>query len=202
MGVSGSVVGAVLAVAGWLVVRRERGRPGPAALVGWCFFSFNAWLVAAWTIASPLLGVGGWMTIVDRFANRGPLRASIIAAGLFLCALAWKESAPSLAWTTGNGKKHVRNQRARTLTHTAWVAAAVVVMGAAAWSPISSLRSIQVAAGVLAATAPMMLVARRVGEHPVRGEALALARSPFVIVLALCAAGLFIGVLGRGIGLR
>jgi hypothetical protein len=200
-GVSGSVLSAMLAVGGWLVVRRERGQPGPAALVGWFFFSFNAWLVAAWMIASPVLGVGGWMTIVDRFANRGPLRASIVAAGLFLVALAWKESAPSLAWTTGNGKKHVRNERARVLTRTAWISAAVVVLGAAAWSPISSLRSIQVAAGILAATVPMMLAAKRVGEHPVRGEPLVVARSPVLLGLALAAAVLFIVVLGRGVSL-
>ena len=199
VGAAPSIVTALLAIGGWLVVRHRRGRPGVAALLGWFTFAFNAWLLSALTVASPLLGVGGWMTIVDRFANRGPLRASVVAAGLFLLALTWKESGPSLAWLAGNGNAEVRRRRARLLTRTGWLATGLVTAGAAAWTPIGLTRSVAVVVGVLAATAPILFAADQVGEHPVRGQALAVPRSWPLIVLGTCIAGAFVIVLGRGV---
>lgn len=199
VGAGGSVVSALLATAGWLVVRRSRGRPGRAALLGWFTFAFNAWLLAAWTVTSPLLGVGGWMAIVDRFANRGPMRASVVAAGLFLLALTWKESPPSLAWLAGNGSAEVRTLRARRLVRTAWATVGIATFAAAAWTPISVGRSVAVVAGVLLATAPMLAAANRVGEHPVRGLPLSVPRSAALIMLGAGLAGAFVLLLGRGV---
>lgn len=193
-----SVASSLLAISGWLLVRRSRGRPANGAVVGWLLFSFNGWLVSAWMVVSSIVGVGGWMAIVDRFANRGPLRASVVAAGLFVLALVWKESVPSLAWMIGNGNAEIRRARARFVTRVAWSSAALVTAAAAAWTPISGLRSALVVGGLLLATAPMMAAAGGVGEHPVRGEALSVPRSWPMIVLGLGAAVLFVLTLGRG----
>lgn len=200
VGLSGSAVNLLLALAGWLLFRRQAGRPATVALLAWLCFAVNAWMPVSYLVVSPIFGFGDWATIVDAFPNRGPLRASLAATGLFMAGLLWKETVPSLARLVGNGSAAHRRHRAGWLVRVAWAAGGSVAMVASLLSPLALIWALPIAAGsTLGTTWPILPAADRVGEHPVPGKPLSVPRSWPLIVLGAAAGVVLLGVFGPGI---
>ncbi|MDX1493625.1 MAG: hypothetical protein R3253_06185 [Longimicrobiales bacterium] len=202
VGLSGSAVNALLALIGWLVARRHMGRPTTVTLLAWLFFAVNAWMPVSYLVASPVFDVGDWATIVDAFPNRGPLRASLAATGLFTAGLLWKETVPSLARLVGNGSAVDRRLRAERLVRVAWGAGGSIAVVAALFSPLALSWALPIAAGsTLGTTWPMLPAADRVGQHPVPGAPLSVSRSWTIIVLGAVVGMVLAGVFGPGVDL-
>jgi hypothetical protein len=199
-GVSGTFANAVLALGGWIVFRRSVGTRATAALVGWAFFAVNAWIATMYLIASPTFGFGDWMAVLDRFAARGPVRASAAITGLFIAGLLWQETGTSLARLVGNGSVEDRTRRAAVLTRVIWLASGVIAIAGGLYAPAGWARGAAIGMGTtLGSTWPILLAARRVGEKPVPGTPLEIPRSPGVIVAGAIAASGFIALLGPGL---
>lgn len=202
VGVSGSAVNTLMALAGWLTLRRYLGRPSTGGVVAWLLFAVNGWVPAVYLVTSPLLGFGDWATIVAEFPNRGPLRASLTVTGLFICGLLWKETRASLARLVGNGSRADRGRRARRLVRLAWASGGAVALAASLVSPHELGRSVPIAVGsTLGATWPILPAAGRVGEQPVPGAPLNVPRSWPLVGIGALAGIVFVAVLGPGLRL-
>jgi hypothetical protein len=195
-GTGGAAVNATLALAGWLIYRRGIGAPTGVTALAWLLFTINAWMATVYLIASPLLAFGDWMTLVDLFANRGPFRASLVATGLFISGLVWKETVPSLARVVGNGAAASRRVRGRRLAGVAWLAIGGLAAMAAVPALVGMASGIEATwgalpnvAGTFLATVPLLLAGRGVRGHPVPGAALELKRSWWVVAAGVLAAG-------------
>jgi hypothetical protein len=199
-GISGSAANAVLALAGWLFFRRSVGNPGTKAVVAWAFFAINAWIPTMYLIASPALGFGDWMAVVDRFAARGPVRVSAVVTGLFIAGLLMRATRDSLARLVGNGSPEDRMRRATRVASVIWVSAGAVALAAGVYSPEGLARGAAIALGTtLGGTWPILIAARRVGDTPVPGTPLEVPRSPALILAGTLAAMWFIAYLGPGL---
>lgn len=197
---SGSVAHASLAVFGWLVVRRGVREPTAVTSVGWIFFAVNAWIPTMYLIATPLVGAGDWMYLLERLPHLGPMRASAAVTGLFIAGQLWRATVESLARVVGNGPSEVRARRARGITRAVWLTGGLVAVAAAVLDPAGPLRAVGVAAaGTFGSTWPILLAARNVPGTPVPGAPLRLERSPAVIVVSAVAALALIALFGPGI---
>jgi hypothetical protein len=199
-GISGSLANAAIALGGWVFFRRSSTPPGTKAVAGWAFFAINAWIPTLYLIASPALGFGDWMAVADRFAARGPVRASAALTGVFIAGLLWRATCDSLARLVGNGSREDRARRATRLVRIVWVASGAVALAAGVYSPEGLLRGAAIGAGTtLGGTWPILLAARRVGDTPVPGGPLEVRRSPGLILAGTLAAMSFIAYLGPGL---
>ncbi len=202
VGGSGSAVNGVVAFLAWLVFRRQVGRPSTLALVSWIAFAVSAWIPVSYLVVSPAFGVGDWATIIDQFPNRGPLRASLSATGLFVAGLLWKETKASLARLVGNGSSADRTVRARRIVRYAWLAGGCSAVAAALFSPLTPLWAVGIAAGsTFGTTWPLLPAADSVRETPVPGAPLVVPRSWVVVGLGVLAGAGLIGVFGPGLRL-
>lgn len=218
---SGTVANAALVGLSWWVLSRRPG-PGSVGAVAWLVFVANGWIAAGHLVLSPLLGVGDWIAIVDLFANRGPMRASVLVTGLFVCGVLWKGTYESLAPVAGGGATPARLRTARSLTRTAWLSGTVVVMlstvvtalmapsdglllhtGLSTESGLASRLTVALlasATGIGAATFPAVLAVSKIEERPVRGPILSIERSPLLIVAGVIAGMVMVAVLGAAGG--
>ena len=200
VGVSGSLANLVLAVSGWTVARRGRGAPTAVTALGWLLFAVNAWIPVTRLVVSPALDIGDWSTVVSAFPAQGPLRASLTVAGLFLVALLWKETAPSLARTVGGGSRAGREARARRLVRAAWLSGGVIALVASLLGPLDASWAVAVGAGsTLGTTWPILPAAARVTEHPVPGRPLRLPRTPWLLLAGTIAGLVLVLVFGPGL---
>lgn len=200
VGAGGTVANALLALAGWLVVRRGKGRPTTSTAVGWLAFAVNAWIPTTYLVVSSALGVGDWMTVIGQFPNQGPLRASMAVTGVFAAGLVWKETVPSLARTVGGGTGPDRVRRARRLTRVAWSAGGTTAVVAALLSPLGPIQGVLVAAGTTFGTTwPILAAAGRVDGHPVPGSPLDVSSSWALIAFGTIAGLVLVTVFGPGI---
>lgn len=199
VGLAGIVANGVLALLGWLVFRARDSLGGAIATTAWLTFAVNAWIPAVNAMVTPAVGVGDGLMVLENMPNAGIMRASAAAAGFMVCAQLWKGTAITLAQLVGNGRESVRRERARTLTWVAWLGGSAAAMGAALRSPIGLDWSIPATLiGTSAATLPMVLAFRNVGERPVPGRPLSVSASPALIVMAGLAAALLILRFGPG----
>ncbi|MDG2281941.1 MAG: hypothetical protein P8L45_02420 [Longimicrobiales bacterium] len=213
----------MLVMAGAWGRMRPTGSPGLREVVAWLLFAASGWTVAGHLVLSPVIGAGDWMTVVDLFANRGPLRASTFVTGLFVCGVIWKGTHETLAPVTGGGPEGSRVTCARRLTRTAWVSGTVsaALAGAATgiWGPSDAMLThtgqllpdptlLGGVVGLCAAfigfglmTAPTMLAPVMVKERPVPGPPLEVTRSVPMLITGVFFAVLLIGALGPGVTL-
>ena len=200
LAVSGSAAQAMLALTGWLVFRRARGRAPAPALLGWALFAVNAWMPAMLLIASPALGFGDWMDLLVRFAALGPVRVSAAVTGLFVVGLLFKATVETVGRLVGGGGAAARTERARDVVSAVWLGCGLVAGAAGALSPAGLMPGVAIALGSsLGATWPILVACRRVGERPVPGPPLDVRRSPFIITAAAVAAVLFVVLMGPGV---
>ena len=219
---AGTAVNLLLMVFAWAAMRPS-GRPGLRCVLGWLVFVTSGWIVAGHMVLSPVLGAGDWMTVVDLFANRGPLRASTFVTGLFVCGVLWKATHERLAPIVGGGLSVERVRVADRMTRTAWLAGALLVavigsvtglagpsdamlahngvvlpespLSAAVWGCMAAF------VGYALVTLPIMLAPRMVEERPVPGPPLSIPRSVALLVAACFVAALMIGFVGPGVRL-
>lgn len=218
--VSGTAANVLLMACAWFVMRSSDG-PGLRGVLGWLLFVSSGWIVAGHLVLSPVLGAGDWMTVVDLFANRGPLRVSAFVTGVFVCGVLWKATHERLAYVVGGGLSATRVEVARRLTRAAWATAAALAAGVGVvtggWGPSDAMLQhngvvlpesapAAVVAGCLAAligyalvALPIVLAPRMVEERPVPGPPLSLPRSPALIVAAFVTLTLVVGILGPGL---
>lgn len=218
--VSGSAANLLLMACAWFVTRPSDG-PGPRGVVGWLLFVSSGWLVAGHLVLSPVLGAGDWMTVVDLFANRGPLRVSAFVTGVFVCGVLWKATHERLAYVVGGGPSSRRVEVARRLTWTAWTTAAALAAGVGVvtggWGPSDAMLqhngvvlpesppAAALAGGVAAligyalVALPIVLAPGMVEERPVPGPPVSLPRSPALWVAAFLTLTLLAGILGPGL---
>jgi hypothetical protein len=195
---AGPVAVGALAAVGWLLFRRGEGRPTTWTLAGWMLFVYGAWVQVAHLVVDPLLGSGGWMEAIDRFPNRGPVRASMVASGLFVAGLIWKETTRSMAFLVGNGPSAVRRARGGVLARSGWMAGSAI-LAAAAW-PAPMARDAWTAALIaIVGWAPVLAAAARVDQRPVPGAPLQVHLSPIFVLAAVLAGAAVVLVIGPGI---
>lgn len=198
--VSGSVANALFALIGWLLLRRDAGRPGYRTVLGWLFVYLGLWPIVGYALLSPMVGPDDWMIVLDRFPNRGTLRATIMITGLFAAGAVSRAMSANLARVIGNGLAADRKRRARHLVWIAWITSAALVSVAAIVGGHGPwIRGVAAVAVVACSTVPMLWAAEEVGRIPVPGEALTGARSNALILVGLAAAVVFVTVLGPGI---
>jgi len=217
----GGTAANLLVMAGAWRRMRPSGPPGLRIVVAWLLFTASGWMVAGHLVLSSVIGAGDWMTVMDLFANRGPLRASAFATGLFVCGVMWKGTHETLAPVMGGGAGGSRVTRARCLTRTAWAAGTVsaALAGAATgiWGPSDAMLThtgqvlpdptlLGGVAGFFAAfigfgvmTVPMMVAPVMIEERPVPGPPLQVARSVPMLMTGVLFAVLLIGALGPGV---
>jgi len=199
VGLAGIVANGLLALLGWLVFRAREALAGAVTTVAWLTFAVNAWILAVTATVTPALGVGDGLMVLENMPNAGLMRASAAAAGLMVCAQLLKGTAITLAQLVGNGREAVRRRRAWTITGTAWIGGGAIAIGAALRSPLGLDWSLPATLiGTLAATVPLMLASRKVGERPVPGRALSVPASPTLMVAAALAGALLILRFGPG----
>ena len=218
--VAGTAVNVLVMAGVWRGIRPS-GSPGLRVVVVWLLFVASGWTVAGHLVLSSVIGIGDWMTVVDLFANRGPLRASAFVTGLFVCGVMWKGTHETLAPVMGGGAAGSRVMRARRLTRTAWAAGTVsaALAGAATgiWGPsdamlthtgqmlpdltllggVTGLCAAFIGFGVM--TVPMVLAPEMIEERPVPGPPLQVARSVPMLITGVLFAVLLIGALGPGV---
>lgn len=200
VGASGSVVNGLVALGGWLVLRRAAGRPTVATLLGCLTFTINGWIPTTYLVVSPLLGFGDWTTVIEAFPNRGPLRASAVATSLFVVGVLWRATVESLSRLVGNGAAVDRHRRAVRIVRTVWASGGLVSILAALFSPLALTWSVPIAAGsTLGTTWPLLPAADRVAEHPVPGAPLTVPRSWPVIAAGALAGLVLVAVFGPGV---
>lgn len=200
IGVSGSLMNAVLALAGWLVFRSRVGRPDTTALVAWAFFAVNTWMPALYLVGSPMIGFGDWMTVFEHLPNTGILRVTGVLSGLFVVGVLRQGTLRSIAQLTGNGPAPERMRRAALVTRTLWAAGVLVAFAASLFSPLTLLWAVPIAVSSSAITTlPLLFIAMRVGGEPVPGAPLRVERSWGVIVAGVMAGAALVGVFGPGV---
>lgn len=177
----GGMLGNLLVVAlGWPLLRAGRGRPDAVTVVGWLMVVFNLWLLAGYAVLSPIVEVGDWMVIVDRFPNRMPMRTTIVITGLFSLGLAWRASAHLLPLVVGNGRAKVRTSRARTVVRWSWLGFASVAVTVAS-------SGVPVVFGAIATTWPILFSPRVIERSAVPGEPLSTCFSRSIVAAAAVA---------------
>ena len=218
--VSGTAANVLLMAAAWFVMRPS-DVPGLRVVSGWLLFVSSGWIVAGHLVLSPVLGTGDWITVVDLFANRGPLRVSAFVTGVFVSGVLWKATHERLAYVVGGGPSTKRVEVAHRLAWTAWISATVLAAGVGmvtgGLGPSDSMlqhngvllsESIvgAVVAGGVAAVIGYALVAlpivfapRMVEERPVPGPPVSVPRSPTLILVALVTTVLVAVTLGPGL---
>lgn len=201
-GASGALANVALAVLGWSMVRRQAGRPGLTAVVGWLMFALNGWMGVGYLIISPALGFGEWMEVLESFPNRGPARVSMVVTGVFVAGLLWRGTVVTLTRVVGNGASARRAARAAALTRIPWLAGGLLAATAALLAPAEALTGLAVALGTtLGTTWPMVVAASRIAELPVPGLPLKLPRSWPILAISALVVTAFVLVLGRGVDL-
>jgi hypothetical protein len=199
---SGAVAHAALALVGWMVFRRGVRAPTTSSAVGWIVFVVNAWIPTAYLVVTPLVGLGDWMLLLERFPHVGPMRASAVVTGLFIAGQMWKATADTLARLVGNGPAEARAGRGRVITRSVWVTGGLVAVVAAALDPAGPLRAMPIAAaGTFGSTWPILLAVRSLPGTPVPGAPLRLQRSIPILVLGVVAALVLVVVFGPGLRL-
>jgi hypothetical protein len=202
MRVAGPFAQMALALGGWLVFRTQVGRPGAVALVAWLFFAVNAWMTALDLVASPSIGFGDWIVVLQDMKSGGLLRVSASVTGLFVTGLLVKGTTETLAQLVGNGVAKVRMARARRVVVTTWAAGTAVAVLGALHSQYGVAMGVLIALGsTLIGTCPPLFLARRVGDRPVPGSPLVLPRSNIVVGLGAAAVLLMVFVFGPGVRL-
>jgi hypothetical protein len=196
----GSMAQGLLALGGWLVFRRAAGTSHVTALTGWALFAVNAWMPTMLLVASPALGFGDWMDLLQRFASLGPIRVSATVTGLFVAGLLWKGTCETLARLVGGGASGPRTERAVRVTTSVWLGCGLVAGAAGALAPSGPGVGMAIALGwSLGSVWPILVAARRVGERPVPGPPLDVAWNGALVTLTVMVAVLFVGFLGPGV---
>ncbi len=176
--IGGPVANGLLGLVGWSMTRRVAEGHSLRALTGWAVFAVNGWFLVGYAVISPLAGMGDWMSLVERFPNRTPFRASIVATGGFAGALVWKETVPALARVVGNGRAPTRIALAKSMAGVTWFSAVLAFSIAVLAASAPTLVPAGVVVAVVAvATSPLLMAARPVGELAVREPPLDLPRS-------------------------
>jgi len=200
MGLAGPLTQVVVALAGWFVFRTRVGRPGLIALVAWLFFSVNAWTATLALIASPSIGFGDWMAVLQDMKNAGLLRVSATATGLFVAGLLLNATLQTLAQLIGNGLAPLRVARARRVVIATWAAGSATAMVGALYSPYGAATGLLIAAGsTMAGTSVPLFVMGRIGDHPVAGGPLVVPRSTLVLGLGAVSVLTIVLVFGPGL---
>ncbi|MEM7414777.1 MAG: hypothetical protein AAF389_04715 [Gemmatimonadota bacterium] len=200
VGASGSLSNVLLALVGWLLLRVRAGRPTLVTVAGWLLVYLSLWPVVGYAVLSPIVGPDDWMIVLDRFPNRGALRATIIVTGLFAAGVVWRAMSEKLALTIGNGLAADRRRRARQLVWTAWFAGTALVTFSAVVGAHEPWTRGAIAIAIFAlSTIPILVAAEEVGRIPVPGEALPGERSVPALVLGMLCGIAFVALLGPGI---
>lgn len=198
IGVSGSLVNWLLALAGLALWRRRRS--GAGGLFAWLLFTVNGSLAGVYMTVSPLVAFGDWNTVLRRFEPHLPLRLATAAAGALLTAWVVRTAARRLApGLPPDGGEDF----ALRLTRTCWLAGGLTAVAAALLSPLGLGWALFVAAGsTFGCTWPLMVSGRTAAAMATRGgEALRVHDSAAWITAGVAAAAVFVLVFGPGIEL-
>ena len=200
MQLAGPLTQSLVALVGWLAFRTQVGRPGLVSLVTWLFFSVNAWIATLELIASPSIGFGDWMAVLQDMKNAGLLRVSATGTGLFVAGLLLKGTLETLAQLIGNGLAPVRVARARRVVAATWTAGCATAMVGALYSPHGAATGLLIAAGsVVAGTSLPLFLMGRIADHPVAGTPLAVPRSTLMLGLGAVSVIAMVLVFGPGL---